>query len=63
MIRHPIHRAGLRTPFLSSLLFVFLMASSAATAAVAPQPGDFRGCPEQGQGGDPALNRLKNRSA
>jgi hypothetical protein len=30
---------------------------------VAPTPGDFRGCPEQGQGGDPDLNRLKNRSA
>ncbi len=40
-----------------------LLAVGAATAAVAPQPGDVRSCPERGQGGDPDLNRLKNRSA
>jgi hypothetical protein len=46
---------------LSPLLFILLIASGAAMAAVAPQSGDFQGCPEQGQGGNPALNRLKNR--
>lgn len=32
--------------------------------AVKPQPVDvdFRGCPPEGDGGDPLLNRLKNRS-
>jgi hypothetical protein len=63
MIRHLIHRAGLRIPFLSPLLVMLLIAIGWATATVAPQPGDFQGCPEPGQGGDPDLNRLKNRSA
>src|SRR5262249_54439920 len=63
MIRQPIHHAGLRIPVLSPLLFILLIASGAATAAIAPQPGDFQSCSEQGQGGDPDLNRLKNRSA
>ena len=51
MVRHPIHCVGLRIPVLSPLLLILLIASGAATAAVAPQPGDFQSCSEQGQGG------------
>jgi len=63
MIRHRIPRAGLRISFLSPLFFMLLISIGTAPAAMAPQPGDFQGCPEPGQGGDPDLNRLKNRSA
>jgi hypothetical protein len=42
---------------------VLLLTPCLTSSRLAPQPGDFQGCPEQGQGGDPALNRLKNRSA
>jgi hypothetical protein len=45
---------------LFTVLFL-LLAAGTAPAAVAPQPGDFRGCPEQSPGGDPDLNQLKNR--
>ena len=61
---HPsLRHAGLRIFFLSPLLGMLLLCTGAAPAAVAPQSGDFRECPEQGEGGDPDLNRLKNRSA
>jgi hypothetical protein len=63
MIRHLIPRAGLRISFLSPLFCMLLLSIGTAPAAMAPQPGDFQGCPEPGQGGDPDLNRLKNRSA
>src|SRR5882724_7957005 len=63
MIRHLISRAGLRISFLASLVCMLLISIRTAPTAVAPQPGDFQGCPEPGQGGDPDLNRLKNRSA
>ena len=63
MAHPPLRRATLRMLFLSPLLGLLLIARGAATAAVAPPPGAFQGCPEPGQGGDPDLNRLKNRSA
>jgi hypothetical protein len=60
---HLVFRCAARRSLLLSLPFCTLLLIGAATAAVAPQPGDFQGCPEPGQGGDPGLNRLKNRSA
>src|SRR2546430_5049404 len=63
MIRHLIPRAGLRISFLAPLVCMLLLSIGTAPAAIAPQPGDVQGCPEPGQGGDPDLNRLKNRSA
>ncbi len=45
-----------------AVFFLAILSIGIATAAVTPQPGDFQGCPEQGQGGDPDLNRLKNRA-
>ena len=61
---HPsIRYAGFRIRFLSLFISMLLICTGAATAAVTPPPGAFQGCPEPGQGGDPDLNRLKNRSA
>ena len=61
---HPsLRQAGLRLLCLSPFLGMLLLFTGAAPAAVAPQPGAFRECPEPGQGGDPALHRLNNRSA
>jgi hypothetical protein len=48
---------------LTVLLLILLLYVGAAAAVVAPGDGDFQGCPMQGQGGDPDLYRLKNRSA
>ena len=56
-------RRSRRGSALLCLLVLSLLAVGSATATVAPQPGDFQGCPERGQGGDPDLNRVKNRSA
>jgi hypothetical protein len=63
MIHLVIRRATRRRWPLTSAFIILLLMIGAATAAVAPQPGDLQGCPEPGQGGDPDLNRLKNRSA
>ena len=61
---HPsIRYAGFRLRFLPLFLGMLLICTGAAPAAVAPQPGDFRECPEQGEDGDPDLHRLNNRSA
>ena len=63
MAHFSLPHAALRMLFLFPLLGMLLIATGSATAAVASPPGDFQGCPEPGQGGDPDLNRLKNRSA
>jgi hypothetical protein len=63
MIHLAFRRAARRRLPLTPLIGILLLLIGAATAAVAPLPGDFHGCPEPGQGGDPDLNRLKNRSA
>ena len=61
---HPsLRQAGLCLLCFSSLLCMLLLFTGAAPAAVAPQPGAFQGCPEPGEGGDPDLHRLNNRSA
>lgn len=55
----------MRTILVSLLALSFLLVHMGpATAAVTPQPGSFQGCPAEGrgQGGDPDLNRLKNRA-
>jgi hypothetical protein len=63
MMYRSIRHAASGLSLLPPLLLVLLLSIGTAPAAVAPQPGDFQGCPEPGQGGDPDLNRLKNRSA
>jgi hypothetical protein len=52
-------RAARRSLPLTPLLFILLISIGPATAAVVPQPGDFHGCPEAGQGGDPDLTRRR----
>ena len=48
--------------FMRIQLWVAAVLSIVLTVAPAPSAQDFHGCPPQGQGGDPALNRLKNRT-
>jgi hypothetical protein len=63
MTHRAIRRSVRPRSRLTVLLLILLLHVGAAAAAVAPGDGDFQGCPEPGQGGDPDLNRLKNRSA
>lgn len=46
----------------TSLFLLSILFAATVIASNAPAPGDFSGCPAQGDGGDTTLNTLKNRS-